>query len=76
MLKNEANEFGIADEIIKNIDQCNDVVKIFLEFYKSNAKEAIETDVLNVLSRVKKMLGARGECLNLSSENIILIKKI
>lgn len=49
----------IADEIIKNVSQCTDVIKVFLEFYKQKI-DSSNLNILDLFKRVRKMLGARG----------------
>ena len=66
LLKIESSELGIADEILNNVGQCNDVIKVFLEFYKNDIQSNSNIEVSNLLRRIKKMLGVRGEVLRFS----------
>lgn len=55
----------IADELLKEVKKCEQLIEVFLGFYKKKSsfiKSEFELD--KVLLRVKKMLGNRGEPLH------------
>ena len=66
LLKLESNDFSIADEILDNVKLCEDVIKVFLEFYKNDAQVDTNIEITNLFKRIKKMLGVRGESLSFS----------
>jgi hypothetical protein len=77
LLNMEDSTSDIANEILKSVDLCHEVIKVFLEFYKkepSNKLEKFEID--KNFYRVKKMLGNRGESIDFIIDDDVVLNGI
>ena len=67
LLKMEDGLSEVSDEISKSVDQCEEVIKVFLDFYKGNQLDDFASNHFpQLFKKLKKMLGGRGELLDFS----------
>lgn len=65
LLKMDPNLKGIASEILNSVNQCEDVIKIFLDFYKDHQYDnELKNDLKKIFLKVKRMFGAKGELID------------
>ena len=76
LLKMNCSVPNTPDEILKSVNKCNEIIKIFLEFYKNDQKTTGGLNNLNsFFERVHEILGVRGENIEIDIKGDIPILK-